>query len=220
MASDWAREIARRVGVLWWLKAFGTPAFMGLFFWAYFIILRHPVGLSYVMPEISLDHWIPFAPAAYPVYVSLWVYVSLPPALLSNMRALLHYSAWMAALCITCLAVFWLFPTQTPEWDIDWRLYPSLSTIKDLDAAGNAFPSLHVASAVFSAFWLARLWRLLRAPAALRWLNLAMCIAIAWSTVATRQHVVLDVLAGVAIGLVFAIASVRAAGPGARAIKL
>lgn len=193
---------------------------MGIFFAAYFFILRHPIGVAYVMPEISVDRWIPFSPAAYPVYVSLWVYVSLPPAILGNLRALLHYGAWMASLCVTCLAVFWLFPTQTPEWDIDWRLYPSLSAIKDMDAAGNAFPSLHVASAVFSALWLSRLLRVLGAPAGWRWFNLVICVAIAWSTVATRQHVVLDVLAGVCIGLVFAFASVRATGPGPQAIKL
>lgn len=210
MPSNWTREVARRVVVLWWLKAFGTPVFMGLFFWAYFFILRHPIGVPYVMPEIGLDRWIPFTAASYPVYISLWAYVSLPPALMGNLRALLHYGRWMASLCVTCLAVFWLFPTQTPEFNIDWSLYPSLSTIKDMDATGNAFPSLHVASAVFSALWLDRLLRELQAPIGLRWINLAFCVAIAWSTVATRQHVALDVLAGACVGLLFALASVRA----------
>jgi membrane-associated phospholipid phosphatase len=210
----------RRTGVLWGLKALGTPAFMAVFFAAYFFILRHPLGVAYVMPQISLDRWIPFSPAAYPVYVSLWVYVSLPPAILGNLRALLHYGAWMGALCLTCLAVFWLFPTQTPVWDIDWSLYPSLSTIKDMDAAGNAFPSLHVASAVFSALWLDRLLRVLDAPAGWRGLNLVLCIAIAWSTIATRQHVALDVLAGAAIGLAFALASMRATGRSRRPVTL
>lgn len=220
MAADWKREIARRVCVLWWLKALGTTAFMGVFFGAYFFILRHPIGAPYVMPEVSVDRWISFTPAAYPVYVSLWVYVSLPPALLGNLRALLHYGAWMASLCVVCLAVFWLFPTQTPRWDIDWKLYPALSAIKDVDAAGNAFPSLHVASAVFSALWLNRLLRVLEVPAGGRWLNMVLCVAIAWSTVATRQHVALDVFAGVCIGLVFAFASVRATELNHQTIKL
>ncbi len=211
MASSWTSAIARRVRVFWWLKAMGTTVFMGIFFWIYFFILRHPATASYVMPEIWLDHWIPFTAASYPIYVSLWVYVSLPPALMDNLRALLHFARWMAWLCATCLVVFWLFPTQTPEFDIDWSLYPSLSTIKDMDATGNAFPSLHVASAVFSALWLDRLLCALDSPIGLLWLNRVFCVAIAWSTVATRQHVVLDVLAGACIGLLFALASVRAA---------
>ena len=195
---------------LWPVKAIGTPAFLALFFWLYFSVLRHPLGAPLVMPEIALDRWIPFTAASYPVYVSLWVYVSLPPALMGNLRALLHYAGWMGLLCASGLLFFWIFPTQTPVFDIDWSLYPSLSTIKNLDAAGNAFPSLHVASAVFSALWLDRLFINVKSPPALRCISLALCAAIAWSTVASRQHVTLDVLAGAAMGLAFAMGSLRA----------
>ena len=78
--------------------------------------------------------------------------------MISNLRALLHYGAWVSALCLFCLAIFWCVPTQTPVLDIDWSLYPGLSMIKGVDAAGNALPSLHVGSAVFSAFWLHRVF--------------------------------------------------------------
>ena len=44
---------------------------------------------------------------------------------------------------------------------------------------------------------------LFRSPVALVWLSWLHCLAILWSTVATRQHVVLDVLAGAVVGLVF-----------------
>ena len=158
----------------------------------------------------AVDRWVPFTAASYPVYVSLWVYVSLPPALLGNLRALLHYGLWVAVMCTSSLLFFWLVPTQTPAFDIDWSLYPSMSTIKNVDATGNAFPSLHVASAVFSALWLDRLFAHIRAPRILRWISLSLCIAIAWSTVASRQHVALDVLAGAAVGLIFALGSLRA----------
>ncbi len=206
----WPREVARRLATLWPVKALGTTAFMALFFWAYFSVMRYPLGVPYVMPEIALDHWIPFTATSYPVYVSLWVYVSLPPALLGNLRALLHCGLWIALMCTSCLLFFWLVPTQTPAFDIDWSQYPSMSTIKSMDAAGNAFPSLHVASAVFAALWLNRLFVHIQTPPALRWISLLLCIAIAWSTVASRQHVTLDVLAGAAVGLVFALGSLRA----------
>ena len=140
----------------------------------------------------------------------------MPPALLGNLRALLHYSLWVAAMCTSCLLFFWFLPTQTPAFDIDWSLYPSMSTIKSMDAAGNAFPSLHVASAVFSALWLDRLFAHIRSPPILRWISLALCIAIAWSTIASRQHVTLDVLAGAAVGLAFALGSLRATQSGSQ----
>lgn len=209
MKSEWPREIARRVLVLWPLKALGTSAFMALFFLAYFSILHYPIRNPAVMPQIALDRWIAFTPASYPVYVSLWVYVSLPPALMGNFRALLHHGLWVAALCLFCLALFWLFPTQTPDFGVDWSLYPALATIKGIDAAGNAFPSLHVASAVFSALWLDRLMSVITAPMWLRGISLAYCLAIGWSTMASLQHVALDVLAGAAVGLVFALVSLH-----------
>ena len=216
----WRHDAARRLITLWPLKAFGTSAFMALFFWGYFSVLRYPLDAPFVMPEIALDRWVRFTNASYPVYVSLWVYVSLPPALLSNMRALLHYGLWVAVMCTSSLLFFWLVPTQTPAFDIDWSLYPSMSAIKSMDAAGNAFPSLHVASAVFSALWLDLLFAHINSPRTLRWISLSLCIAIAWSTVASRQHVALDVLAGAAVGLVFALGSLRATRSGPSPIHL
>lgn len=220
MAPDWLRDIGRRVFVLWPLKATGTSLFMALFFWAYFAVQRHPLESAFVMPEIALDHWIAFTPASYPVYVSLWVYVSLAPALIGNFRALLHYGVWMSVLCVFCLALFWIFPTQTPDFGMDWRLYPGMATIKGLDAAGNACPSLHVASAVYTAFWLDRVFLEIHAPRVLRAINPLHCLAISWSTMASLQHVALDVLAGAAVGLVFAIASLQATRSAAQPLRI
>ena len=80
------------------------------------------------------------------------------------MRPLLLFGAWIGALCLACLAVFWVFPTAVPAAGIDWSLHPEMAVIKGLDAAGNACPSLHVGSAVFAAAWLARLFRTIGAP--------------------------------------------------------
>ena len=55
----------------------------------------------------------------------------------------------MAVMCLLCLGIFWLLPTGVPPAGIDWRLYPEMAMIKDVDTGGNACPSLHVASAVF-----------------------------------------------------------------------
>lgn len=206
---SWHRQIADRVVTLWPLKAVGTTGFMVLFFWGYFTVLHNPLTPPRVMPVTWLDTWIGFSPSAFPAYVSLWVYVSLAPAVLGNLRSLLGFGLWMGWLCAFCLAIFWLFPTSTPSFPIDWSAYPEFALIKGLDAAGNAFPSLHVASAVFSAFWLNRAFGQIGAPKALQWLNALQCSVIIWSTIATRQHVVLDALGGVIVGAVFAALSFR-----------
>src|SRR3990167_9190726 len=166
--SGLLRRLGRRFVIHWPLKAFGTTAFMGLFFWSYFWILEHPRSVAVVMPEIWLDHWVGFVPSAFPIYVSLWLYVFLPPAVMGNLRALVWFGVWVGAMCLFCLALFWWFPTQTPLVHMDWSLYPGLAVVKGVDAAGNACPSLHVASAVFSLCWMHRILAQLRSPAVLR----------------------------------------------------
>lgn len=205
----WYRQLLSRFVALWYLKAFGTMAFMVLFFQGYFWVLHHPAAAPLMMPTVVVDDWVPFMPQAFLAYVSLWVYVSLPPALMPNLRELIRYGLWVAALCLFCLILFWLAPTQTPVMDMDWSLHPQLAFLKGLDASGNACPSLHVASAVYSALWFNRIFRQVGAPPALRWLSVLHCVVIVWSTMAIRQHVFLDVVAGVAVGWAFAWLSLR-----------
>lgn len=208
-ASSWHYRLAQRLVTLWWLKALGTTGFMFAFFWAYFAVLHNPLTQPVVMPVTWLDRQIGFSALAFPAYVSLWVYVSLPPALLPNLRRLLHFGAWISVMCLFCLAIFWAFPTSAPHFEVDLVAHPEFGVIRGLDAPNNAFPSLHVASAVFTAVWLHRLFAELRLPGVLTWLSAAQCSAIIWSTIATRQHVALDVAGGILVGVVFAWLSLR-----------
>lgn len=207
--SPWPQLLLRRMATLFWLKAIGTTLFIALFFYAYFAILARTSQTALEMPLTWLDQQIPFTPAAFPVYVALWVYVSLPPAFLVSLRTLIHFTGWISALCLSALAVFYCFPTRVPPSGIDFSAYPQMAVLKGLDAAGNACPSLHVATAVFAACWLQALFARLEMPRWLHWGNWCFCLAILWSTLATRQHVVLDVVAGMLLGVAFAMLSLR-----------
>lgn len=211
----WTRQLARRFFALWPLKAVGTSAFMVLFFHAYFWVLKNPSQPAWEVPLLAPDAWVSFQPVALYAYGWLWVYVSLAPGLIGNWLALVRYGAWAALMCAFCLAIFWLWPTQTPVFDIDWSVHPQLAFLKGIDAASNACPSLHVAAALHAACWLHRQLRELGAPAWTRWASWLQCAAIVWSTMAIRQHVFLDVLCGAAVGLLFAWLSMRweRAGP-------
>jgi len=112
-------------------------------------------------------------------------------------------------LCSCGLLIFYFWPTAVPPRDVDISAYPGFAVLQGVDAAGNACPSLHVATAMFTAIWIDRLVRTMRAPGALRWANALWVLAIAWSTVAIRQHVVLDALAGAALGTTLALLSIR-----------
>lgn len=184
-----------------WFKAFGTSAFTFVFFVAYLFLLQHPQSAVSTVPATWLDDAIGFQPAALPVYLSLWVYVSLPPLIMRTRSEIVDYGVRIGTLCATGLAVFYFWPNAVPPAHIDWAQYPGMAFLKKIDAAGNACPSLHVATAVFSSLWL--FWRLrhLGLGWMLQLLNIAWCVGIAYSTLATKQHVTLDVFAGTALAL-------------------
>jgi len=199
--DPWPRRLARRVGMFWPIKMVANIAGIAGFFVVYFYVLHLPHPDVTVMPVTALDRWIPFEPAAFALYVSLWVYISLPLALLRTRRELVSYGLAAFALSALAMAAFVLWPTTVPRFDdVDASGHAAIVWLKTLDAGSNACPSLHVAFAVFSAAWLERLMREMAGGAALRALNVAWCAGILYSTMATRQHVLLDVLAGAALG--------------------
>lgn len=190
------------------LKAAGTTLFITLFFCAYFWVMDNPNTTPFTVPTTPIDDLIPFSIAALPIYLSLWLYVSLAPALLNSLRALLGYGLWITLMCLACLLIFWFFPTATPPAEIDFTRYPSMKFLR-IDTGLNAFPSLHVASSVFTATWLYMLLRKTNASGCIHVLNIAYCLLIIWSTLAVRQHVFLDAVSGILIGILFASVSIR-----------
>lgn len=207
----WYEQAAQALSKHMLLKALGTPFFIAIFFGAYFYLLNYPASGITIMPTIWLDRVIGFAPNALPLYLSLWIYVSLPPALLATRQVLYRYALAMATTCLVGLLFFYVWPTAVPAANIDWTRYPDVHFLKNIDAAGNAFPSLHVATAVFSGVWLHVLLRGFGGPRWIKALNAVWGLGIIYSTIATRQHVAVDVLGGLVLGGVAALISLQAA---------
>jgi len=194
-----------------WLKTIGISAFMSLLLVAYFQVLRFPAATPFQMPLTVLDRAIEFQPSWLAAYLTLWLYVGIPPGLFLRLRTLVVYGMWIGALCVTGLAIFYLWPTAVPppDYKVDLAQHPGFAILQGVDAAGNACPSLHVATAVFSAVWLHHWLGRLGASVPVVAASWLWCGLIVFSTVAIRQHVVLDVAAGLALGLAFAWASLR-----------
>ena len=207
--TPWYRQAAAVISRHVYLKSIGTTLFISLFFGAYFYLLKAPAYPATVMPITLLDRLIGFQPLALPMYLSLWVYVSLPPALLATPRELYGYAMAMLGACLAGLIVFYFWPTVVPAADIDWAQYPDVAFLKSMDASGNACPSLHVATAVFSGIWLHHLLRRFGAPPWILIFNWVWCTGIVYSALATRQHVAVDMLAGLALGVLAAYLSLR-----------
>ena len=184
--------------------------FVATFFAAYIYLLKNPAYPVTVMPAIWIDRFVSFHPLALPIYVTLWVYVSLPVSLMQTRSEIVEFGLWMGAVCLAAIAVFYGWPSAVPPANIDWSAYPGMAFLKGVDAAGNACPSLHVATAVFSGIWLNRQLPSIGTGRTARNANFVWCVLIVYSTLATKQHVAVDAIAGVLLGGMFAVASASA----------
>jgi len=213
-AAGWLAAASLRFRVWWPAKMIGTTAGMTLFFVAYFWVLNNPLFPVTTMPLTAIDRAIAFRPESIALYFSLWFYVSLAPALIVDRRELFSYGVAAAGLSFVGLAIFILWPTAVPRPDVDWSQYSSFAFLHSVDASGNACPSLHVSFAVFSALWFARLLRQMGAGKIACGLNWLWCLGILYSTIATRQHVALDVVAGSVLGAIAATLHLKWVGKG------
>ena len=207
--AHWTQELWQGLKAHVGLKMLAGWLIAGGFFAGYFLLLKFPLFPVTVMPVIAADHWFAFWPGALWLYVSLWLYIALVPGLLIDRRELLDYYVAMIVLSLAGMVVFLLWPTASPHSNIDWAQHSAVGSVIAADDTGNALPSLHAAFAVFSAIWMDRLLRRIAAPG---WLLVASAVwgcAILYSTLATRQHVVVDVIAGSALGWLGAALHIR-----------
>ena len=172
-----------------------VPMYMAIAGWTH--------GRALFVPEIALDRALPLRPEWAPVYWSQWVFSFLPVFIVRGVelrrRTVLAYvSTVMAA-----YAGFLFYPTLAPrpavvagEDIFSW----TLRQLYDFDPPYNCFPSLHVAYSFLAAL---TTWTVHRGlgSAALAWATL-----IAISTLFTKQHYVLDVVAGMVLaGVAYAV---------------
>lgn len=165
----------------------------------YFGIGAATLGRPLHMPEVALDRAVSLQPAWMLVYGSLFVFVLLPFLVVRQQQ--LFRRAMQAYLMVLTIAYigFVAYPTVAPrpatvlgEGFSAWCLRLQYS----LDWQYNCFPSLHVAHSFVSALTSYRVHRGVGFAAVL-WASL-----IGVSTLYTKQHYVVDVIAGTLMGYV------------------
>jgi len=209
MKPTWKADIWFRMRKHFALKLIGTTACTWLFFLGYFHVLRFPVYPVTLMPLTALDHLIPFEPLALFPYLTLWFYLSIAPGLQRTFKELAVYACWLGSMCFVGLVFFYFWPTAVPPLTLDESGFAGFAMLQGVDSAGNACPSLHVAVAIFTAVRLEEVLCRSGTPMAWRLINLAWFASIVWSTMAIKQHVALDALAGAGLGILFAWGSLR-----------
>lgn len=185
------------------LKVFGVALVTSLFMAAYIYLLRHPWSEPVKMPLTALDAAIPLQPPMMLAYLSLWLYVGVGPGLELRLRDLLAYAAWMSSQCLSGLAIFLFWPSQAPVAPPTGVDFIGFSLVTGVDTAANACPSMHVAAAVFTAIRIDESLRRIGTPFWLHVVSALWCSLIVYSTLAVKQHVVLDLVGGAALALAF-----------------
>ena len=149
------------------------------------------------MPEFAIDRAIPLEPAWMLVYGSVFLFAFLP-AFVVRGAALTRRVLWSYILVeFIAFAGYLAYPTSLPRPAITTDgFFPwTLRLIYDIDPPRNCFPSLHVAWAFVAAFSCYRVHRGV-GLAAMGWAGL-----IGISTFYTKQHYLVDVIAGVMTAL-------------------
>lgn len=211
-AAPWVDALAMRLRHRFGMKLLGTTVVTWIFMLGYLYLLSHPQGPVTTVPLTAIDEAVAFDPRWMPVYLSLWLYAGSAPGLLLGGRTLAIYTSWISALCFAGLVIFYVWPTQSPVSAPSGVDFPGFALIRGVDSSGNACPSMHVAAALFTACASHVTLRQIDAPGWLKVLNGSWCAAIMYSTLAIKQHVVWDVVAGALLALVF-FAGWRAASP-------
>ena len=149
--------------------------------------------------RLAFDGVVPFVPGLIVVYLSTYVFGLLPFLLISDTRWFMATAAAYAAIALVSSTIHVRYPSQIERCEIAedrsfaWWL---ITWFQGLCKPYGNFPSTHVAFCVV----VVSTGFALGGPA-LGGLFLAWAALIAWSTLATRQHYLLDILAGTALGI-------------------
>ena len=151
-------------------------------------------------PQLALDRALPLLPSWALIYGALYLFLILLPIFVVRQDDGIRYTLFAYLLIwTTAYAFFALYPTVAPRTDSvtgEGFAVWGLRLLYSSDPPYNCFPSLHVAHSFVSALACHRIHRRLGIVA------IFAAALVALSTLLTKQHYILDVIAGVVLALV------------------
>lgn len=178
-----------------WKYPVGAAAFL-LMFCMYHFTNHHPVFTPRELPMLAIDRVIPFIPWTVLIYVSEYIFFTVVYIVCKDMKNLNKYLySFFCTQAFSCL-IFFFWPTVFPRglFPVPSDVHPVIGSVwtwlRENDAATNCFPSLHV-STVYLSTYIFRDEQREKFPFFLIWGTL-----IAFSTLPTKQHYFVDILAG------------------------
>ena len=194
-----AKQCALWFRVVRWTAAFGLAVLMlvGYTLMSTWNIDRFMDGQSTVELWTRMDRAVPTIPEAVWLYVLYYVLVMMPMFAVRRVRELLEVLAAFVFVTVAAWVVYALWPVrmQYPQLMCAGVSCEVLMRLWAMDMGVNVMPSLHAAhSALAAVVFMAyrnRAWPLVAAGA----------LAVSVAAVLTRQHYILDIVAGIALAV-------------------
>ena len=167
----------------------------------YICLQHHQFFPVTTVPPTALDHLIPFSPGSVWLYLSIYLLMPIGPFLMHHRNQLLRYASGVILIATIAATIFLFWPTAIARPAVP---YPSATyrLLITIDQPFHAIPSLHAAFAIYSALCGTLVLRELDSrqlwPIAL-WLWAALILL---ATLTTKQHMVVDIVAGSVLGFV------------------
>jgi membrane-associated phospholipid phosphatase len=147
-----------------------------------------------------LDRLIPFCPETVWVYLSIYLLMPIGPALMRERKPILYYGAGVIGIGFVADLFFLFWPTLCARpLSLDSSMVYQMLII--VDKPFHAFPSLHAAFAIYSASCGALVLKGLGTHLVWRLGLWLWAFLILVATLTTKQHVLVDIIAGGILGI-------------------
>lgn len=153
--------------------------------------------------RLPVDDSLPFRPGLSPVYFSAYGLGVAGYLAVFDRPELPRVVIGYILIFIVSVLFYWLLPSRIERADPSQHDFPRarwLAAFQRVAKPYNNFPSMHIAFCTYSAVVVVRFF----VPAWLGWLLLFWLMAVMLATLLTKQHYLLDELAGAALALCIA----------------
>lgn len=181
------------------LTALGATLMHGV---VYFLANHYPIGTPRQLELTTLDLAVPFWPWTVFLYLSDYLLIFVAFQGCRTRASADRFLVTELVVIGVATLTHWAFPVAFPRelFPLPADLSPAparaMELLRSFDAATSCLPSLHVAGAVLAPLLISQ-----EQPRAFPWLLLWSAV-VALATMTTKQHYLVDVLAGVALAVV------------------
>ena len=189
-----------RIATCWRLKLALSAALATFFCVPYFLIGNYPIVPVHTLPLSAIDRAIGFDPAFWVwIYQSEYLLINVTPWLSVDRAALLRYARGFLILCVVSFVCFAIYPIRAPKPQVD-EATGMYWLLQQYDVPLNSLPSLHAALVVYTLRFAQKGLRPLysrgTAPFIWAWAGLIL-----YATLATKEHYLVDIIAGALLAL-------------------